>query len=193
MHNLVLCQNQCYKDGVLCQQETTAHLWSFQSLHHCPRCCISFTHQVSYIPVFLLLSGTFHPYLHWCLNLLCFSYFLQVVSDPYSPAWHGYFLSICFLLMNLIHSASFNVYVKQYFNTGLRVRTAMTTSIYRKVQFTMLLCTSNVVCDTSSLLLCNLLNVLGFADDIGGKIQGLSGRNHQSHQCGYREDQTDVF
>ena len=52
-------------------------------------------------------------------------------SDPY--IWKGYFLAVMFLVFNVSKTALNNMFVKYAFSTALRMRTAITTAIYRKV------------------------------------------------------------
>ena len=52
-------------------------------------------------------------------------------SDPY--IWKGYFLAVIFLVFNLSKTALNNMFVKYGFSAALRMRTAITSAIYRKV------------------------------------------------------------
>ena len=76
---------------------------------------------------------------HHVLRLILFVRFtidFITGTDPYT--WKGYLLAGIFLVLNVSKSALNQVYIKFVFSTALRIRTSLTTAIYRKVYYTFL-------------------------------------------------------
>ncbi len=60
-------------------------------------------------------------------------------NDPY--VWKGYFLAVVFLVINVVNAGIVHVFFKYSYLTAMRIRTAITTAVYRKVRTNSLVAT----------------------------------------------------
>ena len=52
-------------------------------------------------------------------------------NDPY--IWKGYVLALTFLIFNILNAGIVHVFFKYAYMTAMRIRTTITTAVYRKV------------------------------------------------------------
>ena len=59
---------------------------------------------------------------------------IAYVSQPKSiePVWHGFFIAISMFIIGCIQSLMLNFYLQRMMVIGMRIRTALTSAIYKK-------------------------------------------------------------
>lgn len=98
---------------------------------HCPGTVIALLK--SFGRAFVL--GVFYKLLHDLLmfvNPQLLKVFITFISTPSSPTWHGFVIAILFFLTATVQSLIINIYFHLMYSTGMRIRTALTSAIYRK-------------------------------------------------------------
>lgn len=82
--------------------------------------------KIRFIIVFILISFS---YIHYFYR----SALIAFTSDPNAPVWQGYALAVALFAVAFVQS----LFLHQYFNvayvSGMRLRSAIVSSIYRKV------------------------------------------------------------
>lgn len=62
-----------------------------------------------------------------------FRYLIAFVGNPKEPLWRGYFYVFLMMLTATLQTLILSQYFHRMYLVGMRVRTALTSAIYRKV------------------------------------------------------------
>ena len=65
---------------------------------------------------------------------MCFRALIEFISDPDAPQWVGYSLAATMFGVAFVQSMILHQYFHRCFLTGMHVRTAIISAVYRKVR-----------------------------------------------------------